>query len=65
MGNYEEYLKKHICPICHVAILEPHPEEKFKYKYFKCCICGFTKEIIKNVRRETTTIIGGKKDPNS
>lgn len=48
----ENYLKEHICPICHIGILEPHPET---IKWNKCPICGYSakepkEENIKNWR---------------
>lgn len=40
----EADLKEKICEICHVAMLEPHPD---KYQWFRCPVCGFQKEIKK------------------
>lgn len=58
--SYEKALKQLICINCHVAILEPHPEEKFRDQgYFKCCICGYTKQI--NERKRKSDIIKKRK----
>lgn len=40
----EDFLRKYICPNCHVAILRPHPT---LHNYYKCPICAYTKEIKK------------------
>ena len=48
MTTTEEFLEQHICPECHVAILEPHPEEHLMdLGYIKCPLCGFGKLIEK------------------
>lgn len=58
--TYTKFLKEHICPVCHVAILEPHPEEKKNFEgYVKCKICGFTKQI--NERKRKSDIIKKRK----
>jgi ssDNA-binding Zn-finger/Zn-ribbon topoisomerase 1 len=47
----EEFLKDHLCPNCHVGILESHPEEKLMVAdFYKCPICGFTRQIKKFVK---------------
>jgi DNA-directed RNA polymerase subunit RPC12/RpoP len=44
MTYSSEYLKNFICSNCHVGILENHST---LYQYYKCPICGFTKEVKK------------------
>lgn len=45
--NDDERLAARICPNCSVALMYPHPEEKFEHLYLKCPVCGFTKCLIK------------------
>jgi NAD-dependent SIR2 family protein deacetylase len=55
-----KFLETHICPECHVAILEEHPQEELKNQGFKKCpVCGFTKQIKKELQ-EVHKIIFGK-----
>lgn len=57
-----QYLKDHICSVCHVAIMEPHPEEQFKnLGYIKCPVCGFTKLIKKELTEVNKIIYGTRK----
>lgn len=49
-----------ICSHCHVAILYPHPEEKFAILgHMKCCFCGFTKIKLKEIK-DIHKIVNGK-----
>ena len=50
MAPNEPFLKDYICEVCHVAILQDHPEEKFQVlNYKKCNTCGFVKQLpVKN-----------------
>jgi predicted RNA-binding Zn-ribbon protein involved in translation (DUF1610 family) len=59
MAPNEPYLKQFICDYCHVGILQIHPEEQFAVQeYFKCPICGNTKQI-KSPKNKFSSIIYG------
>jgi hypothetical protein len=63
MSPNENFLKDHICPHCHAAILFPHPEEKFEREgYFKCTLCGFAKQLKKELTEVNKIIYGRKKE---
>lgn len=58
--SYDKYLKELLCSNCHVAMLEPHPDEtKRNEGQFKCPICSFTKII--NERKRKSYIIKRKR----
>jgi len=60
MAPNEDFLKNFICPNCHAALLELHPQEDLRDKNFvKCPICGFSKQISKEIL-EIHRIIYGK-----
>lgn len=42
----EEFLRDALCTVCHVTVMEPHPELS---GWYKCQLCGFSK---KNSRPE-------------
>lgn len=57
-----------ICENCHFTLLRPHPEDKFRDEgYLKCPLCGFSKQIKKEILELHRIINGtpGKKDSNS
>lgn len=45
--------KSIICQICHIALLEQHPEEKFRETHLKCPICGYTEKVNGNKTKKT------------
>lgn len=54
--SYEKALKDFLCTVCSVAVLQPHPEEKKRNEgFYKCPICGNTKQI--NERKRKSDII--------
>lgn len=59
MTPSEEYLKNFLCSHCHVALLYIHPEQKFaNQNFYKCILCGFTKQIIKEISPVNKIIYG-------
>jgi len=54
--NYEEFLKNHLCPHCHIGFLEKYSDSNI---LFKCYFCGFTREIKKEIN-PLHRIINGK-----
>lgn len=62
MGNSEDYLKDHICDVCHVAMMADHPElEKAQLGFIKCPLCGNTKKLEKNISLVNRIIYGRDK----
>lgn len=62
MSDSEQFLKDHLCPNCHAAIMEDHQEDKFKIQnIIKCPLCGFSCIIKKEINKLNKILNGRNK----